>query len=279
MPAGASRVPVVVLVHGSGATDMDETVGACKPFRDLAWGLAERGVAVVRYDKRTYVYPETIKNTTIDEETTDDAVSAIRLAGTLPEADPARVYVAGHSLGAMMAPRIAERARNVAGVVMLAAPARDMREIVREQAAFLLPSGADSAFIGSIVAETERKAPQYFSGTMAEYDRFATMRRLDIPFLILQGERDYQVRMADFNLWKSAVGRKKGVRMKSYPKLNHLFIEGGSGMSTPIEYSKPGKVADYVIDDIARFILEQPGKSGSAENSWGKESISASERP
>ena len=50
------NVPVVILVHGSGPHDRDETIGPLKPFRELAWGLAEQGIAVIRYDKRTYVY-------------------------------------------------------------------------------------------------------------------------------------------------------------------------------------------------------------------------------
>ena len=50
------RVPCVVLVHGSGPHDRDEAIGPNRPFRDLAWGLAARGIATLRYDKRTYVY-------------------------------------------------------------------------------------------------------------------------------------------------------------------------------------------------------------------------------
>ena len=71
--------------------------------------------------------------------------------------------------------------------------------------------------------------------------------------LILQGERDYQVTMTDFALWKAAVGNSKGVVMKSYPALNHLFV-AGEGKSLPAEYNKPGHVAPAVIDDIAKFI-------------------------
>jgi fermentation-respiration switch protein FrsA (DUF1100 family) len=71
--------------------------------------------------------------------------------------------------------------------------------------------------------------------------------------LILQGERDYQVPMTDFGLWKSAAGTAKGVTMKSYPALNHLFV-AGEGKSLPAEYNKPGHVSPAVIDDIAKFV-------------------------
>ena len=56
VPKGEGPFPVVVLLQGSGASDKDESVGNLKPFRDLAEGLAERGIAVYRFDKRSYVY-------------------------------------------------------------------------------------------------------------------------------------------------------------------------------------------------------------------------------
>ncbi|HQU43542.1 MAG TPA: dienelactone hydrolase family protein, partial [Pirellulales bacterium] len=73
------------------------------------------------------------------------------------------------------------------------------------------------------------------------------------PMLFLQGERDYQVTMEDFTGWKQALAQRKDVAFISYPRLNHLFIEG-EGKSTPAEYSTPGNVAKVVIDDVAKWI-------------------------
>ena len=110
-PAGVARAPGVVLVHGSGPNDRDETVGANKPFRDLAHGLAGRGIVVLRYDKRSKVAPLAFMGRpfTVDEEVVDDALSAAALLRGLPEVDPSRVVVLGHSLGGTLAPRIGER--------------------------------------------------------------------------------------------------------------------------------------------------------------------------
>ena len=58
LPKGNGPFAAVVLVHGSGPNDRDETIGPNKPFKDLAWGLASQGIAVLRYDKRTKVYAE-----------------------------------------------------------------------------------------------------------------------------------------------------------------------------------------------------------------------------
>ena len=74
--------------------------------------------------------------------------------------------------------------------------------------------------------------------------------------LILQGGRDYQVTMKDFQGWKDALSSQKDVEFRYYPDLNHLLI-AGKGKSTPAEYMKIGHVAKCVIDDIANWIKRQ----------------------
>lgn len=71
--------------------------------------------------------------------------------------------------------------------------------------------------------------------------------------LILQGERDDQVTLADLQGWRDALGGRANVTMKSYPSLNHLFLPG-AGKSTPSEYERPGHIPDFVLDDIADWI-------------------------
>jgi len=88
---------------------------------------------------------------------------------------------------------------------------------------------------------------------LKDYNPVEKAKRLGIPMLILQGERDFQVGMTDFGLWKAGLGNSPGVALKSYPKLNHLFI-AGEGKSTPAEYGKPGHVSVEVVDDIAAFV-------------------------
>jgi hypothetical protein len=102
MPEGAGPFAAVVLVHGSGPQDRDETIGPNKPFRDLAWGLASQGIIVLRYEKRTKVHAkkftsEMISRITVQEEVIDDALSAVQLLRQTPGIDPGRIYVLGHS--------------------------------------------------------------------------------------------------------------------------------------------------------------------------------------
>ena len=260
MPNNNKDIPLVVMVHGSGALDRDETIFGNKPFREIAEGLAKKGIATLRYDKRTFVYRQPI--TTMDDETILDALSAIRVAHRYSDC----VFLLGHSLGAMLAPLIAERAEGeLAGVMMMAAPARDLEEVVREQFDYLLPSGASPAYKEQQIENLRQQSPHY----LQPQGQTTSALRQSLPMLILQGklksktasvttlqgERDYQVTMRDFRLWQQVLEGKTNVSYHSYPRLNHLFMEG-EGKSTPMEYQIAGHVAAYAIDDLSAFILQ-----------------------
>jgi dienelactone hydrolase len=268
VPAGAGPFPAAVLVHGSGPNDRDETVGGTKVFKDLAEGLASRGIVVLRYEKRSMQYRArvaSIAKLTVQEETVDDAVRAIALLRSQPEVNGSKLFVIGHSLGAYVAPRIAEADGKLAGMVLMAGNVRPLEDLLVEQVEYmgikgdqlerskalqakvkkLEPADEDSPALGGL--------PVSYWLDLKDYDPAAAAKKLGIPMLILQGERDYQVTMTDFNLWKAAVGNAKGVVLKSYPALNHLFV-AGEGKSMPAEYGRPGHVAPAVIDDIAKFI-------------------------
>jgi len=85
------------------------------------------------------------------------------------------------------------------------------------------------------------------------YKPGAVAASLTMPMLVLQGERDYQVTMKDFEAWKEALRGRTNVTFRSYPDLNHLFASG-TGKSTPAEYEKPGKVSETVMNDIAAWV-------------------------
>lgn len=144
LPKGDGPFPAVVLIHGSGPNDRDETIYENKPFRDIAQTLAQNGIAVYRYDKRTYVYGKDMVSDvslTLNEETVIDAAEAVRLLKTREEIDADRVFVLGHSLGGQALPRIHAALTSVensaAGYIFLAAPARNLAIITREQYDFL----------------------------------------------------------------------------------------------------------------------------------------------
>jgi dienelactone hydrolase len=279
LPKAAGPHPAVVLVHGSGPHDEDETVGANKPFRDLAWGLATRGLAVLRYEKRTHKYPTATRpaDWTLDTEMIDDALAAADLLRKRSDIDAKRVYIAGHSLGAFVAPFIARRDSRLAGVIVLAANARPILDVLQDQLEYLAGlNGAPSEETQERLREAKEAIaairagrlegtceklgmPAAYAGYVQRLDKLNAVEaaaKLEVPILILQGRRDYQVTTKEFALWKKSLGDHKNVTFRLYDGLNHLFIRG-EGPSTPAEYDKPGHVDKQVVADIAAWIERQ----------------------
>ena len=250
-----------------------------KPFRDLAEGLAERGIAVYRYDKRTYVYGEQMKDDhdiTLVEETIEDAVNAAALLAEQERIDPDRIFVLGHSLGGNAVPAISQQLEQegirAEGFIMMAASLRPLDELMREQYDFLyslMPEVTEEqqAEKDSIFAELDRLQdlnalaeedtvmgiyPPYWKW-LAEYDILKMAEKMTQPCLLLQGEEDYQVTMEDFDLWRSALGEKENWQMVSYPGLTHCFTKGRKTEGSAA-YARVEKMDVQVIEDIAAFI-------------------------
>lgn len=287
MPKGPGPFPGLVLVHGSGPNDRDETLGPNKPFKDLAWGLATRGIAVLRYDKRSKVYgkkiladPKLEATMTVKDETIDDAVTAAARLKKTAGIDPKRVFILGHSLGGYLMPRIALAAKSLdlAGYISMAGLTRPLLDTLLRQMTYLYGLAGASisaddkkklenlkadvakvkALTGADKGSTTRiqgAMPTYWLDVRG-YDPPETAKAVAKPMLFLQGGRDYQVQTVDLENWKKALAGRKDVEFRLYPKLNHFFYEG-EGILTPLEYiQKHGSVAPYVVDDIAAWIAK-----------------------
>jgi hypothetical protein len=278
LDTSAGPCPAVVLVHGSGPNDRDETVGGVKVFRDLAWGLASRGIAVLRYEKRTRQHAARLINDsklTVQEETIDDALSAVRQLRQCGKVDPKRIFVLGHSLGGMVAPRIGGADPQIAGLIIMAGPTRPIEDLFVEQNRYFQSLRGDpSQDKKNQLREIESQAatiknlsaadlgssklllgcPAAYWLDLRTHDPASEARSLKQPLLILQGGRDYQVTKADFDGWQHALAGVPTVSFKLYPDLNHLFVRG-EGKSTPNEYDRPAHVAQPVVEDIARWVL------------------------
>ncbi|WP_339282880.1 alpha/beta fold hydrolase [Oceanobacillus sp. FSL K6-3682] len=281
---GEGPFPAVVLVQGSGPSDMDEAIYSYKPFQDIAYGLAENGIAVLRYDKRTFTHGAKMMEDlgpalTVKEETIDDAVEAARLLQADDRIQANQVYIGGHSLGGMLAPRIDEEA-DTAGMILLAGSPRSLWEIMYDQQLDLIPENLSDKAKERVKEQAEafKELTESFQDMSAEeameYDLsgmsgyyFQEMDQYDIgqialdsnkPILVLQGEADFQVTMEkDFAAWQSIFENDPQVTLKSYPNLNHIFIlSQGENKGSVQEYQIPGHVDEKVITDISDWIIE-----------------------
>ena len=276
-PKNTPSFPIVIMVHGSGPSDMDETVGPNKPFKDLAAGLAAKGIGSIRYVKRSMIYPRSFnKAFTVKEETMDDALSAIALANTLPGVNKAQIYLFGHSLGGMLAPRIATLAPTLNGIILAAAPARKLSDLIAEQTNFIYKSSGDTTAKGKIqFAESTKEieksrllklgdispdslilgAPASYWVDLNNYDQLSVSKKLVKRMLILQGAFDFQVSVQDFNLWRTALVANKNVSLKLYPDLNHL-LTSQKEKGTSAQYRIPANISADLINDVSSWIKE-----------------------
>jgi dienelactone hydrolase len=283
LPQGDGPFAALLLVHGSGPQDRDETIPPNKPFRDLAWGLASQGIAVLRYEKRTKVYAAQLdseKDTlTVKEEVIDDALSAVALLRERPEIDAQQIFVLGHSLGGYLAPRIGEADPVIGGLIILAGSARPLEEVLLDQMTYVLSLSMPDPVVRQqqlavlkqqveLVKDPTRlptaKASDLPLGVPAAYwlDLHAyqpekVAQTLKQPMLFLLGGSDYQVTQEDFQIWQNALAGRSDVQFLLYPGLSHLFmpVEGGQ-KATPATYTVAGHVAEEVVNEIGSWIKQ-----------------------
>lgn len=278
------ELPAVVLVHGSGPSDKDETAFGYKPFRDIAWGLAEQGIASVRYDKRTFTYGkemQALDELTIYEESVEDAIFATELLKEDSRIDAASVYLVGHSLGGVLAPRIEVQGGDYAGLIILAGTPRPLWEIIYDQnihaIEHFLQDESKKKEQQELVEVEYQKAKQlqeisdeeakamtvfgvdaYYLKEMDKYDVETLITDIEKPLLIMHGEDDFQVYYEkDYLIWQEILKDNNVTTFKSYPGLNHFFVDyEGPNKGTVAEYENPGRVEPIVIEDIASWILK-----------------------
>ena len=280
-PKNQKIVAIAVFVHGSGPNDMDETIGPNKIFLQLAHELAKKGIASLRYDKRTYIAQQNGKTeglkTDIDNVVVNDAVKAIELVKLNDSLKDVNIYVIGHSLGAHLSPRIAQKSGKLSGIILMAGNSRPLEDLVVEQYEYLYARGGYSKAEKTEIKKIKKQAKNVkrlekdlrknsdmelnlpltndtaFWLSLTRYNPIETAKSISTPMLILQGSRDYQVTRADFKNWRKGLGARKHTNYIYYTDLNHLFIKG-KGESYPEEYNRKGNISPVVITDISNWI-------------------------
>jgi uncharacterized protein len=285
LPKTGSKFKAVVLVHGSGANDRNETVGSTKMFRDLAWKLAQNGIAVLRYDKRTFVHgskitPEMQSTFTVREETVDDALLASKLLASDSRIESKKIFLVGHSLGAMLGPRIVSESNGLfSGMVLISGTPLSLTDIVIAQNYDILSKLTEEqraaeqpkldaelqkldAFLKMSAEEAKAATvfgmPGYYLYEMRKYDPAALVLELKLPTLIMQGGKDFQVPVENgLDEWKKAVGDQEFVTYKLYPELNHpmMAYTGDPALQYTLqEYNTPANMDEMAENDIINWI-------------------------
>ena len=282
----SNAVPAVVFVHGSGSSNMDEKVGKLTPFRDLAHGLAAHGSASVRYDKRTFAHAfkllrDKSLTVTVKEETIEDAILATELLRGDPRIDPANIFIIGHSMGAMLAPRIDKEGGNYRGLILLAGTPRRLEEVMVEQNNEVLAEmkglarrlvekqikKLNGTFDGLYeMSDEDAKKKKlgggvtlYYFKEMGEPPVESYLKNLKKPILVMQGEKDFQVKAdTDFRLYKELLADHPNASFILYENLNHAFVPSvyGSISKAKQEYGVEQHIGENVIADIARWIAQ-----------------------
>jgi dienelactone hydrolase len=268
------------MVHGSGSSNMDEKVMKLTPFRDLAEGLARHGIASIRYDKRSFVHAKKMLKQiiTVKEETIDDAVLAINILKSDPRIDAERIFILGHSMGAMLAPRIDSEGGNVRGLILMAGSPYRLEDIMVRQFGQAKGSKSymklaaiieDKVFTKKIdslyeMSDEEAKSKKFAGGTTLYYFKEMGQKtaadyllQSEKPVLIMQGGRDFQVLAdEDYQKFKELLAERSNTYYKLYPQLNHVFVDAiydDIGKAAK-EYSTERHIGEEVITDIASFI-------------------------
>lgn len=262
--------PYAILIHGSGPSDLNESVGAVQPFRDLAYDLAENGVGSLRFDKITYTHPELGADTVVQEylEPVTEALRVLRA-----RLDGNRIYALGHSEGGMLMPWLVSECGFDGGAALAGTP-KQLWEISYEQNLAILPSlpeaqqaslqkdiEAERARAESLQAlddgETVFGLPAGYLKHMATLDELALAQSCEKPLLFLWGDADFQVSREDFDAWREGLGDGERFAYIVYPGLNHLFMpaQEGDGIASAAQvYARPAQMDPGVARDIAAWM-------------------------
>lgn len=243
--SASSMLPAIVLVGGDGGNNMDMKSGSVRPYQDLAWDLAAKGIVTIRFDKRTYTYSDEESAEaapkevfTVDWEYAEDTIYAYKALLEKAFVDESRIYYLGHSQGGVVGSRIQEKMkeeslRGFAGFILVSTSPRPWYDVIYDQYIRygLIDRQSDEIYYlvqkiemereyvkeGDYLKVSEEKLTQEFALTRPaafwkdyfSYDYVEGYRKLaesGTPILILQGGADYQITVEDdFSVWEETV--------------------------------------------------------------------------
>jgi alpha-beta hydrolase superfamily lysophospholipase len=261
----ASPRATVVLVHGSGAEDRDETIGPNAVFLQLSNALSNAGYVVLRYDKRNVGKSGGAPYSGTREKLLDDVAAALRFARASSSVDTKRIFVLGHSEGGELVPSVAVRDPGVAGIVLMAPPARPLWQVLYRQTLASHPEVPASRYERAALAEyarirTSNEPADAWLRSSIDVDPTVDIARVRVPILILQGRGDAQVLAKDLpRLVTAARAHNARVTVRTFANDNHLFEAVVGSAQTPVQalnqyLTVPARIDRRVLDALTGWL-------------------------
>ena len=275
LPAKAFPVPVVLIIAGSGPTDRNGNSpalpGANNSLKLLASGLAERGIASFRYDKRGIAASAKAAMSEQDIRFTNYIDDAKSLIGKL-NADPrfSSVTVAGHSEGSLIG-MVAAREAAADGFVSLEGAGRRPCAVIVEQLTGQLPAETiaqadtimgvmeagtvpDSTYkVPAILYALFRPSVRPYMVSWFKYDPAVEISKLTVPVMIVQGTTDIQVTQTDADAMAAGLPAAKMLVIEG---MNHVLKEAPPGRAAQGPAYSDGTipVVPKLLDEVAAFV-------------------------
>jgi fermentation-respiration switch protein FrsA (DUF1100 family) len=241
------KLPAVVLVSGSGPQNRDEDTPIPGPyglkfgiFRTIAHHLGNSGFVVLRYDDIGIGESGGSRETVTLYDRINEVRSAVSYLQSLDSVDKFRIGIIGHSEGAVIAPEVAVRDPELAGIVLMGAPAKPLDYIIFEQSQAIALSGLEFELglpdLISMVNQVQKGSDwgeisgiSMFLGWFRShfyYDPLTTISRVNCPILIVNGALDLQVLPANATAIALALEKagKKEYTLRIFDGLDHLFM-------------------------------------------------------
>jgi uncharacterized protein len=268
-PIDSSKKILLIMLSGSGPNDEKASIGPNQVFTDIAYGLAREGISTFRFAKRQVQQRSKLdlKNFTPEQEYLIDALSAIDTLSKSKELSGYSIYLLGHSQGGMVAPEVARRTNKVKGIILFAAPARHLEDMIADQIGFLTKGNSspdadqkrrESKELQALIhsgkymdksdSDLMGLSPAYWKW-MSDYDVLKVGNEIKVPILLTFGGKDYQVTRKEEQLFRKAWSGRANTTFQNFPNLNHIGFEE-LGEPNPAAYNNPGHV-DYAL--IASF--------------------------
>jgi len=279
IPNYIKSLNAVIMLSGSGPNNRDSEIGPNSPFKDIAHGLASKGIITFRFDKRTKIYGKKIFQNNLDltlneeyYEDTDYAIEFLQNYCKINKIKIKNLIILGHSQGGTVIPYILNNSKfkeDINASIFMATPARNLEVIVKEQYnyIFTLDNILDSAEqkqldnldiqISNLKNNKEENLPlglskKYFNSL--EKNNFnGNLAKSKIPLLIMSCGKDYQVTSVELNIIENILKDNQNVNYKFYDNLNHIFIKV-EGVPSPSQYNKVSNVDSQVIEDLVKWI-------------------------